>query len=138
MTSDTTPSGVASASNSMVAHPAYHAFDDSDTTYWGTNSVKGIQYIQYEFPKIVTVEKIELIEPDCSGTQITLESIEASTDGTTWQTIYNEKQVVSKSNAPTQTWFEFNKVKCNFIKMNLSRGSSYDNIYATKFQCYGH
>ena len=54
MTSNTTPSGVASSYQSDNDHKAFWAFDNSNaTTYWGVLS--GASWVQYQFPEDVTI-----------------------------------------------------------------------------------
>ncbi|MGG4461741.1 discoidin domain-containing protein [Brevibacillus porteri] len=59
MTSNDSPSGLASASSEWSAnHKAYRAFDDKDDTYgWGTagGTIKG--WLQYEFPEPKKISK---------------------------------------------------------------------------------
>ena len=63
MTSDTSPSGVASASGVYdTSSPAFYAFDGKDNTAWksDSNSVT-TKYIQYQFETAQCVKKIHLI-----------------------------------------------------------------------------
>jgi hypothetical protein len=64
MTSDTTPSGVASASSfnssSSIGYEAYRAFDSNESTRWTSAVNTTDQWIQYKFdnPKVVSKIKI--------------------------------------------------------------------------------
>jgi len=60
MTSDTTPSGVASASSVLTTgYEAYLAFDDNVSTAW--HGVVGVpQWIEYQFPTAVNVKLVTL------------------------------------------------------------------------------
>ena len=49
MTSDTTPSGVCSASSIYTGYPAYYAFDNNNSTRWNSNNSESTSYIGYEF-----------------------------------------------------------------------------------------
>lgn len=71
MTSNTTPSGVASAisERSDYAQPAYYAFrnlydDTSNSECWQANDAKGVSHsnlwLMYKFPKAVTVKKFRI------------------------------------------------------------------------------
>lgn len=57
MTSDTTPSGTASASGNST--DAYKVFDGDDTTTWYTNATPS--FVQYMFASAITVGKYKLI-----------------------------------------------------------------------------
>lgn len=60
MTSNTTPSGVASASGIYSsAYDAYKAFDNDDATTWVSNSSTN-QWLIYHFPEAKVVRKIRL------------------------------------------------------------------------------
>lgn len=48
MTSNTTPTGVVSASNE-VGYPAWHAFDDSLLTEWSTVGTAGAGWLRFDF-----------------------------------------------------------------------------------------
>jgi len=63
MTSNNTPSGVASASSQVSGYEAYKAFDNNGSTQWiATSQVTGITsasgWVKYKFPQKVCVKKI--------------------------------------------------------------------------------
>ena len=57
MTSDTTPSGVASADTNYSGYPAWKAFDGDNTTNWLVPQGAGGNghWVRYEFPSTVTI-----------------------------------------------------------------------------------
>ena len=59
MTSDTTPSGVASASTVFFTHAAWNAFDRVASDSWNSTGAAP-QWIQYQFPTGHVVQKYEL------------------------------------------------------------------------------
>lgn len=61
MTSDTTPSGVCSASSVYSGYPAWYAFDDNFSYYWNSANAGTSDYIQYEFPQKVRVDRFKII-----------------------------------------------------------------------------
>lgn len=61
MTSDTTPSGVCSASSVYSGYPAWYAFDDNFSYYWNSANSGTSDYIQYEFPQKVRVDRFKII-----------------------------------------------------------------------------
>lgn len=71
MTSNTTPSGVASAISELsdVSSPAYYAFrnlydDTSNSECWQANDAKGVSHsnlwLMYKFPEAVTIKKFRI------------------------------------------------------------------------------
>lgn len=62
MTSNTEPSGEASASSSYSdpARPAWYAFDNSDSTYWTSAANEKVgAYIQYEFAEATVITGVK-------------------------------------------------------------------------------
>lgn len=87
MTSNTTPSGEASASAEYSSdYKAFKAFDNNDGTRWASNGTTN-QYIQYAFANPQEVKKI-LIRPyfatNSSAKNIT---IKCSNNGTDWSSL---------------------------------------------------
>ena len=58
MTSDTTPSGVASAKTIYAPYAAWLAFDGNDVTYWNSAGASAGEWIQYQFPSDVFVHSM--------------------------------------------------------------------------------
>lgn len=88
MTSNTTPSGVASASyeatyNSEVYY-AYHAFAD-DNLWWHSGTSVKPMWISYKFdtPKVVKKFTLENVSDDSSG-YVNSFKLQASNDNSTW------------------------------------------------------
>ena len=85
MTSNTTPSGVASASTEH--QPAYIAFDGNTSNGWQSVSVANHSgdYVTYKFAQSVCVKYVEVYIGlhNAAGTNITVK-VRASNDNTTW------------------------------------------------------
>ena len=87
MTSDTTPSGVASASTVYQSNSAYKAFDGNDSTKWECGFISSdlYPYVQYDFGSNVEVGKIKVFEKGSSGNAFVYgHKIEYSTDNVTF------------------------------------------------------
>ena len=86
MTSNTAPSGVASASNVYSSdYDAYKAFDDDISTWWDANGGVG-NWLQYKFTKKVCVKK--LIAKDNNGTNhMGVFKLQGSNDGSSFTDI---------------------------------------------------
>ena len=83
MTSNTTPSGVVSASSqSSSGYEAYKAFDGDDATYWvgGASTIGNYQWIKYDFGQAVTVERFCIKV----RSNIIKAKIQGSNDDSTW------------------------------------------------------
>lgn len=80
MKSNTSPSGEAFASSAYSGYPAYMAFDNNDSSYWGVaaNQSYKNQYIGYDFGKAIWVYKVEITF--LTGKQDTDFVVEASND----------------------------------------------------------
>lgn len=114
MTSNTTPSGVASASSSFTTnnrHP-FKAFDGNGTTAWQGN--EGVQtlslYIQYQFTSAVNVKKVSIqnFTDDAPYYNVKTFDLQASNDGTNFTTIAS-----GLTNAPTASTITTNDVMGN-------------------------
>ena len=85
MTSNTTPSGVASASSEHM--PAYQAFNGNTSSGWQSNSVANHSgdYIAYKFSQSVCVKYVETYIGlhNATGTNITVK-VRASNDNANW------------------------------------------------------
>ena len=85
MTSDTTPSGVASASSVWnSSYHAYYAFDNNDTTLWVANTYTN-SWVGYEFTEAKIANRAKIIVPShkCKNFKI-----QASNDGSNWVDLY--------------------------------------------------
>lgn len=86
MTSDTTPSGVAFASEAYPSYEAYKAFDEDDSTGWyaGASSSTN-QRVGYDFGRAVTIGKVK-VRPEYPSNVSRLKNIniQYSDDYTTW------------------------------------------------------
>lgn len=89
MTSNTEPSGEASASSSYAdpARPAYYAFDSSDSTYWTSAANEKVgAYLQYEFDEATVITGVKTKNtPETTYKSIMKGyKVQGSTDGTTF------------------------------------------------------
>ena len=95
MTSDTTPSGVVTASSNYGAYYPYFAFSEScgvDQYTWlsAVDDIVGA-WIQYEFPQAETIVKLVTINRGDGRTPRSVKTFifQGSNDGTTWTDIEN-------------------------------------------------
>ena len=87
MTSNTTPSGVVSASqeNASASYKAYKAFDNDDTTGWYANDeVSTNQWIGYDFGTPVLIAKVKVRPQYLSNARLKNINIQYSSDDTTF------------------------------------------------------
>jgi hypothetical protein len=62
MTSNTTPSGVVSASTILsTSYPAWQAFDKNNSTAWASSTAGPPQWLEYEFPSPTVVNRYVLL-----------------------------------------------------------------------------
>jgi hypothetical protein len=98
MTSNTTPSGVASAKTTLSGYDAYKAFDnDSSTRY--ANNVEGIadEYLRYQFASACSCKFANLTLMGLSGATAVYK-IRGSVDGNTWTDLANVSHTFSATN----------------------------------------
>ena len=109
MTSDTAPSGVASAS-SYNGTAAWHAFDRNASTLWNSG-FSGPWWLQYQFPSAKTVVSYALTP---SGTAPQDFTLEGSSNGTSWTTLdtrsesswtSNERRVFTVSSPASYSYY---------------------------------
>ena len=96
MTSDTTPSGVVSASTLLNStYPAWRAFDKNNSTGWASNTTGPPQWLEYEFPSPTVVNRYVLRATNTDA-PVTWEF--QAWDGSSWvvlQSIVNAPKVVT-------------------------------------------
>lgn len=62
MTSNTTPSGVVSASSELNStYPAWRAFDKNNSTFWASSTSGPPQWLEYQFPSPTVVDRYILL-----------------------------------------------------------------------------
>ena len=88
MTSNTTPSGVASASDeptyNTTTYYAYHAFSD-DSLWWHSGTSVTTRWISYKFNSAKNVKKFTIKNVNTSGGgNINSFKLQASNDGSSW------------------------------------------------------
>lgn len=93
MTSNTSPSGEASASNEgATSIQAYYAFDKNtgNSNYWGSHSsTNAPQWVQYEFTEEIELYSFEFFNvTDGSHSKASEGYISVSTDGTNFEDVY--------------------------------------------------
>lgn len=128
MTSNTTPSGIASTDSN---NPAYLAFDGNNSTSWTTNSGYGKDfYVQYKFDEAKTVSKIKIL-PMFSGSNARLKEFifQASNNGSTFTDLYSG----TCSNSNSEQYFDIpNNAKYLYyrlyVKNNYSSSSDISGI----------
>lgn len=104
MTSNTTPSGVASCDKNYTSDPAWHAFDQDTSTQWSTyqqsNPTSG--KVRYQFTTPVAITTVTALIPYDSGYRARDYKVNASSDGITYQTLASGT-FTSKSVTSTET-----------------------------------
>ena len=119
MTSDTAPSGIASAShNSANAWRAFDGNPNGSTQWQGDVYVNSGQvanvdgYVQYAFPYSVCLKKVSVgFYLAYAGEQITNAKIEASNDGVTFNTIKTIGAIDSTSTGELGPWQDYTLVE---------------------------
>lgn len=95
MTSNTTPSGTASASNEANStYLAYKAFDKSTTTRWIASSLN-TGWIAYSFPIVKIIKRYALLpRADSLGNTPKSWNFEGSNDGVNWVVLDTQSDII--------------------------------------------
>lgn len=149
MTSDTTPTGIASASGHNPYTYPWYAFDGTSNLWWVANS-KSVGWLQYEFPtpKIVTCYSFISGENEYGDVvPPVIYNFEASNDGTNWTVLDSRNLLDFWPGQPdfTRVTFEINNqqaykiyrlrttatpVPYNYTKMNIVELEMYETLPA--------
>jgi len=120
MTSNTTPSGVASAYTAVNGYPAFRAMDGNSSNYW-CSSGNTPQWLRYEFEEAVLVVKCYLKSFYYnSSSYIANYKVQGSNDGSVWDDLFSE--TYPNSNAARTVNF-VNRTKYKYYQIYVS--SSY-------------
>ena len=142
MTSDTTPSGAASASNVFGGQQAYYAFDKSLSSAWQAQNVPN--WIAYEFSSDVSIYYVTLTTSHLNNTPGPKESkIQYSQDGSSWFDINDDADFVDCPSAPLITYSKtyINNISAKHFRLYISdtnyiyQGNKY--IAIEELQFYG-
>lgn len=105
MTSDTTPSGEASASSTVTSSNPYYGFDNNSSTRWSSNINTTIvgQYLRYEFDRPVCIKMAKgQYFGSTGGNNITLTlAFQGSNNGTDWTNIKSGITIVHNTTQTT-------------------------------------
>ena len=86
MTSNTLPSGTASASSSHGSYPPYYAFNPTTGTRWLPSDSDNTPYLAYTWPSAVTVRRLVISMYSEASSTITRQIyVEGSNDGLNWE-----------------------------------------------------
>lgn len=124
MTSDTAPSGVASASSSQVPGFEYAAFDGTDTPWVSAGALA--QWLRYQFTSAKTVIAYSLkcaptIVDGGSGILPTAWDLQGSNDGASWTTLDSRSSVSFNSfAAQTKTYGFTNTTAYAYYRINFT------------------
>ena len=86
MTSNTSPSGVASAGSTQVGFEAWRAFDQNDSTSWASavGGVNTTSWVSYQLTSSVIAKRYFLLRPSTSSNRPLFWRFEGSNDGSSW------------------------------------------------------
>lgn len=145
MTSNTTPSGVASASGEAYGdYKAYLAFNGTNSAVedcWAVVATTN-QWLQYKFPTAKTVTKIVMTNRNCDNPSLIGSpksfKLQGSNDGTTWTDIQSFTNTNNDSNATTEYNVTNTKSYLYYRLYVNNIIGSYTLTTIGKLQYYGH
>lgn len=133
MTSNTTPSGVCSASSSASNYEPYRAFDGDAQTACSPSTAVGTGWLQYQFPQSVCVNKVGVLN-GVNGGGVKDFDIMISTDGSTWETL------LSDTNPYDRNWHYYshaNDKNYSYFKLNIKNIHNSQWWQVSGLQFYG-
>lgn len=132
MTSNNTPSGIASASSELVtssSYPAWKAFDKIDDTYpWASSGRTG--WLAYEFSSSVIIDKYTIV-PNFTLNQAPKNwTFEGSNDGVNWKVLDTQTNQVLWTSGVSNTYVfkNINAYKKYRINVTENNGNTYLSI----------
>jgi hypothetical protein len=134
MTSNTAPSGVASAGSIYSAgFDAYKAFDKSTGTYWQSNN-KTAEWIAYQFTNPIVISKYSIT---CEAYTSAPKSwtFEGSNDGINW-VVLDTRTNVTWSNAERKEWEIPNRNKYFIYRINITSVHNYTSIQIREIEMF--
>lgn len=142
MTSNTTPSGTASAISERSGDETYKAFDSNEGTRWVTNTagtaVDPSTYIRYVFPSKVKIFKVSINAEMYENKRTVYQwAISASDDGTTFNASLGT--IGDSSNTSEQKVSAIINNPAEYLGYNLQvvSGNSYARAALYELQFYG-
>ena len=145
MTSDTTPSGVASGdSHTLSSYPAYKAFNGTNTNgsdcWYTQSSTSG--WLQYQFPSAVAIAKIWM--KNRAGTNGSYSpqtfKLQGSNNGTSWADLGSYVNNNDNADAETSYVVDSYGTKYKYYRLNVSlfhTFNNYNNGAIGQLQLYG-
>ena len=129
MTSDTTPSGVCSASTIWSGYDAYKAFDGNDSTCWHTAASTTSGWLQYKFTSAV---KILMAKGYDDQSRFTSYKFEGSVDGSTW---FDLTETFTTPIGSGEKKFRFTKNVDNYLyyRLTVNTATTQPSICELKF-----
>ncbi|MCM3274316.1 discoidin domain-containing protein, partial [Paenibacillus elgii] len=105
MTSNTSPSGVASASSSQSGQPAYTAFNRTDSMGWRSGSGSAFpQWISYEFPSNKAITRYTLKPSSIPSEMPKTWTFEGSIDGSIWNVLDTQTNQINWTSSEVRTF----------------------------------
>lgn len=121
MTSNTTPSGTASASSDNGSgYAAWKTMDNDNATYWATNNTT-TGWIRYQFPAAHIVVKYTMTASSALTSSTPKNwTFEGSNDGTNWTTLDTQTNQTGWTSNQKRTYTFSNTTAYSYYRINVS------------------
>ena len=103
MTTDSSPSGIASASSINGSNVAYLAFDQSPTSTWLSANGAATGWLRYQFPTAKVIRRYSMISVGAANNNPRNWTFEGSNDGGTWTVLHT---VALGSGIAQNAWYD--------------------------------
>lgn len=128
MTSNTAPSGEASASSNFYSAPAYMAFDKnsgSPTNAWVSAAGGIVGWIQYKFPYKIRIAKYDIYPQINLATRAPKSwTFEGSDDGASWEVLDIQNNITGWANYVAKEFTIKNPKEKQYYRLNISANNS--------------
>lgn len=122
MTSNTTPSGIVTASTENSSYPAYRAFDKTIGTY-GWLSTALTAWIQYEFPSPIAIKRYTLTSDQYPLRAPKNWTFEASNDGVNWTIIDTQTNQTGWGSNSLRSFDTNNTTQYKIYRINVTENN---------------
>ena len=145
MTSNTTPSGVVSASSTHPNYLAWRAFRNTYDDYgWSPNANSGAPWIKYDFGYKTIIKRLEmrLYSSSSAGAGVDFNfTLSGSNDGSSWTKIYNSINTSSASNGSATGYNFKNDNAYRYYKIDFDKSLYVSGSYQVRLtycQLFGY
>lgn len=129
MTSNTSPSGIVSASSETVGYEAWRLFDADEVSHWRNGSGTTFpHFIQYRFNEKKYIVEYSIKISSSTDYYPVMWKFEASNDGSTWITLDSQTGITNWSSLEEKSFSISNSNLYEYYRLNIIDGTATQRI----------